>query len=794
MNWNIKIAWRNILKSKLASTINIVGISIGLSTCLLLFSYVNSEFSTDSHFENYERIYRVQSGEDGIWLPYNAVDVMRNTIPEIEKLTCYHKSFSKYNIVSYNEQNYTLDDVILADADFLKVFDYKLLFGNEENCLDVPNSLILGKKEAERIFGDENPIGKTVNYTTTGRRGGTFAFTITAVLDELPQNTSINFRNIISQSFNNKDKIIYQSLRNWNSSNFITHVVLSPNSDIEKVTASINTNILSALPQNHHNREKSYKLNPLKGIYFESLAYWATTQNTGKKSVVLVLGVIGILILLLAGINYFNLMLAQSKKMGKTVATNRIVGANTFSIFLQSVIETGLLLSVATVISIFIIWSGLSYFNTLTDKVFTINEVLTKNLFIYAILFIPLLIFGTLPSLLTNKENIVGILKGTSVLKHNTQQLKYGLVVLQFVITIALIISVLLVNKQNNFLLGSDYRMDKEQIYCIQLNPSIHEKLNSIEQEFNMNPNVLSFSYGYDHYGDFAQGGYGRLMHEEQANEINFSVDYVAGDFINLFNLNLLYGRSFGESKAEENNIIVNKAFVEKCGLSVPLHSSVRLNYARQDYNIVGVVDDFHYKTKHHIIEPIVFMHNKPKSNVMFVKVNPSSSVNMHDIIKGFKKTWEANVQLFPFEGEYLDDHFESLYQSEQRFMKILFTFSVLSIFIGCLGLFGISVFINQMRTSEIGIRKVNGAKVSEILAMLNKDFVKWVAIAFGIACPIAYYAMNKWLENFAYKTTLSWWIFALAGVLALGIALLTVSWQSWRAATRNPVEALRYE
>ncbi len=794
--WKIKIALRNLFTNKLSTSINIVGISIGLATSLLLLTYVKNEFNTDTQFQNHKKIYRVQRGDKGIWLPYAAVDVIKKDVPGIEQTTCFHKSFSTNNIVSYNQNNFALENVILADSDFFKVFDYKVLFGDKSSCLTQPNSLILTKKESNRIFGNINPVGKTVKYTTTGYNGGEFTFTITAIIDDPPENSSINFKSIISQAFSNNSQISYQSSRNWRSSNFITYILLCPNADADKVTEVIRSRIKTALPENSNEHYEVYKLNPLKGIYFDSVYYWAVTQKTGKKPVIIMLGIIGILILVIAGINYFNLVLAQSKKQQKSRATTKIVGASQLNVLGQSILETALVLLFATILSLLFIWLFLPYFNELVGKNFELDTLISlgNSLKIYLILCLSMLLFGALPTLISGKYNIIELLKGKIAGSNSGIDFKYGLIVFQFAITIVLIISVLIIHKQNRFLLNSNYGMDMEQVYCIRLNPSILNQAKIISNEIQKDPRTKNVAFGYDYLGDFAQGGTGSLITEAETRDIEFSEYFVYGDFVDLFKLKVIKGRTFNKNLNEDKSILVNKTFMEKNGISNSELADVKIHYANDYYNIVGVLDDFNFKSKHFQIEPIIFRYSYKNSNILYVKLNTNSLSETKSVIKSIREIWHSNVKVFPFTGEFLDEHYEALYKSEIQFMKIIFAFSILSIFLCCLGLFGITMFLNQLRTKEIGIRKVNGATGIEILKLLNQSILIKIAISFIIGCPIAWYLCKLWLQNFAYKTNMNWWIFAFAGMIAISIALITVSWQTLRAARRNPVEALRYE
>ena len=792
----LKIAWRNLLKSKVSTTINLIGIAVGLFTSILLLTYVKKQFKTDAYLENYERIYRVERNELGIWLPYKAVESIKENVPDVEQITCFHKSFSSDNILSYNDKNFKLDDVILADPDFFKVFKYHGIYGNLANCLDNPNSIVLCKSQAKKIFEDKNPIGETIKYTTTGYGGGEFMFTVTAVIDDPPVNTSIRFKNIISQTFKKNNQDEYQSSRNWTSSNFITYVLLNENAKAEQVTNTIRTTIKNFKPTGLDENFETYRLNPLKGIYFDKVAYWAVTQNTGKKSIVIILGVVAVLILLIAGINYFNLVLAQSKNRLKAIGTSKIIGAGRFYILSQPLIESIIILVTSLLFAALLTAIVIPVFNNLLDQSLEFKEIFSfKNSGIIILsLSLVVILFGLLPSYYVMRQSAVNSIKGDLGTKKSGNNLKYGLVIFQFVITIGLISCLLIIHRQNQFLLKSDYGVDKDHIYCIQLNSSIKDKADYLEQEFLKNPHVRNIAFGFDYFGDFAQGGTAVFNTTGKEETVEYSEFQVYGNFIDVFHLNLLNGKDFDKISTNDNEIIVNKAFVDKYkNIDIP-GSSLTSLYNNKESKIIGVVDDFNYKSKYFPIEPIIFRYDKYLSNVMFININTTSISETQAVISSFQKIWDKTIDIFPFEGEFLSDHYNNIYKSETNFMKIIFSFSFLSILLGCLGLFGISLYINHIRIKEVGIRKVNGARISEILILLNKDFVKWVAIAFVIATPIAYYAMNKWLENFAYKTELSWWIFTLAGVVALGIALLTVSWQSWRAATRNPVEALRYE
>ena len=485
---------------------------------------------------------------------------------------------------------------------------------------------------------------------------------------------------------------------------------------------------------------------------------------------------------------------AQRAKRNKNVGIIKMMGGGKNKIIQMIATESVIQVFMAFILTVILISVTLPFFNNLTSLNYTLSELFSVR---YFALFIVILVFmilitGFIPGIIFSKKMPLGLVRQQKTGKGNNTS-RNGLLVFQFIVTITLIASILVVNKQTNHLQNQELGLDKSNIIYANTNDAIYDNVNALKNELKRIPGIIDYTFSENVLVDNSQN-WGRSMENKgERIDISFSKLSVSPNFFEFFGIKLKEGRGFNENSTKKQEHIFNQTARDEFQVENLQDARVVCSKA-ENGEIVGIVEDYNFESLHVPIRAAGFMCSGDCDGVIYLKINAKNSKSLNNTITRVEQTWNQLSPDFPFEYNFLDKKWETHYQKDKQFQTIISYTTFISILLSCLGLIGLTFFVMEQRIKEIGIRKVNGAKVREVLAMLNKDFVKWVAIAFIVACPIAYYAMNKWLENFAYKTVLSWWVFALAGVLALGIALLTVSWQSWRAATRNPVEALRYE
>ena len=777
---------RSIKRNPLYATINITGLVIGFVCVVFIAFWIKNELSYDQSHKNADQIYRVHryfydtNGTENLHLPYVAPPIgplLKNEFSEIESISR----------VSHTGMLFTLDnqkiiepDVCFAEPDILKIFTFEGLPSKGE-LITEPLTAIVSDNIAKKYFKGEHAIGNTLEFFD--EYGNSYNLRITGTFKNWGQNS--HFHPEIFISFSTYESAVgTNELKDWGSNNYETFALMrnQPQKLDSRFDAFINKQF-----ENGTNWTK-IRMEKLSDIHFN----WY-----GSRSNIYILLSIALLILLLGSINYMNLNTAIYTKRIKEIQIKKIVGATRKRIVTQLMIESVLFCFISLIAALFIVSFTISrldqfFNNNLSFSVRENFDLITG--FILLSVFVGLL-SGLYPAFFA-VSNKMSVLSNREVPKAGKMSFRNALVVFQFFVSIALIMSFLAVNKQLNFLRTTDLGFNKENVITLNASPNLIEKFDVFRQELVQNPNIISVSGSKRIPSQrLADSNGAKIIDNGKMSSLGFRVANVRIDeyFIPTYEIKLIAGNNLTSQKKEEKEYLINRSGVEKIGWKSPeIAIGQFIEYGGEKGKVVGVVENFHYESLHNAVFPIILYNEPSDFNRVSIRVTPA---NLSNTIAFIEKTWQNfNVSGSPFSYQFIDERFNQLYQSEQYTKSIFSYFMVLAISIAILGLIGLSLFVMERRTKEIGIRKVNGARISEVMTMLNRDFVKWVAIAFVIATPISWYAMNKWLENFAYKTTLSWWIFALAGLLALGIALLTVSWQSWKAATRNPVEALRYE
>ena len=548
---------------------------------------------------------------------------------------------------------------------------------------------------------------------------------------------------------------------------------------------------LAEVPADERN-DISYGMTPFEKVYFD-LPELDVTRH-GNKFMLSIIGIVGVFILLLACVNYVNMITAQREKRYKSIGIFKVLGSTRKRILEMTITESLALLFMSIFCSVVITTLLLPWFNLLSASSFSMNDLFSMN-YLLLLLIVSgtmILLTGIVPGFIFSKKPaILLIRKNTSSVGSNW--VRNSLLVFQFTVSIALIVSILFINRQNNYIQNQNTGFNKENIIYANTNNEIANHIEAFKNELKKIAGINDFTFSESVLIANDQNWGMGLINKGEAYDVGFSKMSVAPNFFHFFGIKLNEGVTFNEASKINGDFIFNRK--AKTYFRIEKLEDVRVNYSKPDKgHVIGIVDDYNFESLHVPIRPAGFMCSGNCDDVIYLKMNTKNRIAFNTAMKEVEQLWKRISPNFPLEYKFLDQAYATLYAKESQFQRFLLYTTIISLVLSCLGLVGLTFFVMEQRTKEIGVRKVNGAKISEVMVMLNRDFVKWVAIAFVIATPIAWYSMNMWLESFAYKTTLSWWIFALAGLLALGIALLTVSWQSWKAATSNPVEALRYE
>jgi len=792
----IKLIVRSLRKRKVVSLINILGLAIGLASFILITLYVDKEFKTDRFQKNYDQIYRIEN-KFGVYNSDQVNRLFKEQIPEFNKIAVLHADWSDLATFEVNGKQFDPGKIIFANNDFKDIFQLEPIAGNVSDCLEDPNSVVLTETTSQKLFGEVNPVGKTIPYHSNG--WGSMLLTVTAVIRDYPQSSSLQFDGIITTSSLDIVNWYKQGKDHWGQIIYLSFVKIDHAQKLDALTDRMNELMKTHAPGWVLEDDLPYRLKPLNELYFDTGAGYSDDllRHTGKYKLILIL-IIGILIPVIACINQVNLTTAQANVRLKKINIQETVGAPKGQIFVQLILESLLLTFISFLLACLFIFIVLPAFNSLTGSSFSISGIFSFHNLMKYFLLVPFVavITGIFPSYFLSSRKFFQPAPKISMAGINRLNQRSLLTVVQFVITIVLMISSLVILEQVKLFTGKQVGFDKEKMVYSYLPAILDDKKKTLREELMRIPEVENVAFSSLVPGD-ANGGDNAspLISEGQSKRVKYHSLSVSENFIELFGLEIVKGESFKRvSSSLDRPVIINETAAREFGLDDPLKARIQYNSKTNVGNIVGVVKDFNYRSLHYAMDPMVLILQPGNCSILNLKMNTNTFSRTEAAINKIKEVWDKYSIDTPFEVHFLDEELQNLYNSEKKFLKTFNLFAGISIFISCMGLLGMSLFIVENRTKEIGIRKVNGARISEVMALLNKDFIKWVLIAFLIATPIAYYAMNKWLENFAYKTNLSWWIFALAGLLALGIALLTVSWQSWKAATRNPVEALRYE
>ncbi len=788
---NIKYYFRSLLKHKLTTLISIIGISLGFASCIIIGLHVKSELSFDNFHANKKHIYRLLSPtEKGNFSASVTYRLGNDCVENIDGVKAFARLYNLNgpNSIAYNKEIYKADKLFYTDPGIMNIFSFDFIEGSRESALDAPGKVILTKNIAENLFGKSAAYGKTIILDNNE------TLTVSGVVKSFPLNSHFDFNYLVClpSVIENWGNWVHKA---WSFSNFTTYLVFDENYTEEKFYDDFERFAQTAVDDENRASVQKTKLQKLSDIHLHSKQIEDDFETKGSFESILILISLAICILLIGTINYASLNISNVSKRVKEVVIRKISGANRRNIVANYITES-VILSISSIVLAYlfikIIYSSLIGY---LDLNFDISELTNLSVIAVSIGIALLIAFlsGIYIAKNTLKHNSVELLRGKQFSKVVGFSKSHVFLSVQFSISIVLIISSIFIFKQLNHVQTKHLGYEMDKVISVPIVKSI-ETRNVLKETLLKNPQIKgvtiasSFPPNGHHNSNVSEVG------NNETKKMGVKNFFVGENFNQFLDIKITVGRDFhyGSKLDEKESAIVNESFVREMGWKKAIGKHIKNSWDNKELQIIGVVKDFHFKSLHEKVEPVLITLSLEKNlYYMGVKFNGDiTEANLNLVSSVWKHTNPSTL----FEYQVLGDVVNHHYSKNKKQARAILLFSLLAIIITCMGLIATAVFLAQHRTKEIGIRKVNGAKVFEILIMLNRDFIKWVAIAFVIACPVAYYTMNKWLENFAYKTSLSWWIFAVAGVLAMGIAFLTVSWQSWRAATRNPVEALRYE
>ena len=784
----LKIAVRNLIKYKGYSFINITGLAIGLACSIFILLWVHDELTFDHFHKNLDNIYRIEQdqyyGGERYHVnvtPFVVGPAYKEMLPEVVE-QCRETDLGSV-LFKYGDKSIFQDNIMAADPSFFKMFTFPIITSSTDAPLTDPHSIVLTKETAEKYFGDENPIGKSINLNKE------FDFTVVAVVEKPPHNSSITFDAIIPFEFL---KEIGRWSDNWGSNSIFTFLQIQPNTAIEH----INKKLTEILHEKNEGSETDYMLAPLKDIHLYTYFGFGNPQQDVQY--VYIFSIIAIFVLIIACVNFMNLATAKSANRSKEIGLRKVTGANRFGLVKQFFGESILLAVIGTVLAVIIIALLLNVFNTLTTKEIPLS-ILYDPVVVFGLVAITLvtgLLAGVYPALYLSSFQPVQVLRGSLKTGAKNSTFRRVMVVFQFSLSIFLIVGTIVVYSQLNYMRNKKLGYDKEHLVYTFLPRDARPKYEILKNKFKELSGVVDVSGSNqrpDYIGSNSGGANWDGKDPEQTVLIGTQVaDY---NFLHTCGIELVEGRDFSEdfpgdvARDTTGNYLVNEEVVKV--MNVKSAVGKRFEIWGIKGQIVGVMKNFHFLSVKQKIEPLLMLLSPDQVSYMSVRLAKNMIPETMDRLK---EAWAEILPDYPFEFRFVEEDFDWMYRREQRMVDLLKYFSIMAVIIACLGLFGLSSFTAEQRTKEIGIRKVLGANEPSLVYLLCKEFLILVAVSGVIAWPISYYVMTNWLESFAYRFDLGVTIFIFSGVIAVVISLLTVSYQAIKAALANPVNSLKYE
>jgi putative ABC transport system permease protein len=792
-----KTAFRNLLHNKIYSFINIAGLSLGLACAMLIMLYVKDEVSYDRFHKDVSQIYRVEkeTTQEGGDFHYNSYTGyfpgprFATKIPEIQSFVRFQRS----QIDIKTDKDVLSQEICYVDSNFFSVFTFPLLGGSPKTALAEPNSIVLTEETAKKYFANADAMGKTMLLSNGGKL---VPFVVTGVAKNCPQNSSIKFKVLLPLKVSAEDE---RNNGNWFNSFLSTFIVLAPNANVkavqnkmDKVFDSDASGSINEMKSKYgiKNIGISYVLEPLATIHLGKTVHAEDEVLSDKSSSMFsyILSAIALFILLIACINFVNLTVARSVKRAKEIGIRKVIGGTRKQLMIQFLSESFILCLIAFSFAIVIVIAVLPVFSQLSNKALSLSYLFDAKLVIgYVVLFILTgLLAGFYPAAILSNYNPVQTLYSRFNLA-GKNFLQKSLVVFQFALASFLIIATFAIFLQFNYLTTQSLGYDDSNLVTVGKSDMTHNEAALFKLALMKNPNIVDVApkNGGDNNNTVKVSG---------DRQINIAIVTIDASYLSLLKVPVVAGRNFSPDYLSDSThtVLINEAFVKQTGWKQPVGEQVTSFENGEIYTVAGVVKDYHYKPLTEKIEPQLFTMN-PTHNygMVYIKIKPGTETSS---LQYLAKTFKDLFPMSPFDYNFKDQQNAKSYEAEARWKQILLFSAILTIFISCIGLFGLSVLSAEKRTKEIGIRKVLGASVSSIVSILSTDFLKLIFISLIISIPLSWMATNKWLQNYPYRITLSWWLFASGGVLVILIALITISFQSIKAAIANPVKNLRTE
>jgi len=795
----LKTAWRNLWKNKSTSLINLFGLSVGMTAAVFIFLWVQNELSFDNYHRKKDNIYRITNGikvsKDETWVWESSPMLMGETavkeIPEVEKSARITANTWGGPVLNINHKLFQEKTSAWIDKTWFNIFHYDFVAGNATAFGNNPFSIILTESKARKYFGDAGAIGQVIKVDTVN-------YTVQGIIKDNPVNSSFPFDILLQMDGRLSDPAVFKNDKSWNNFGYITFLQLQPGAD----KASVETKLNNIIKSNRTNDNDDVSLQLLNDMYFESDLQSSDLPH-GNKKTTYVFSLLGILLLVTACINYVNLTTAKASLRAKEVSVKKIIGAKKSHLFYQFIIESLVISLSGLIIASVLIQICLPLFNTITEKNFHLpvtSPAMWKVL--GGTLIFSTILNGLYPALLLSSFKPLYVFRGKSLLKLSDSSVRKGLVVFQFTLSVILITGTLIIYKQLKYIQTTNPGYNVTQVMSIQIPYKVYDGFAdekgkagffaTFRNELRSKSSISQVCSGGSEIVNVGNLSSGNADWDGRDTTFNPSIAQLSADvdFQKMFGLQMRSGRWFRQGAGDDHNYILNETAAGLFNMHKPVIGQ-RFTYGGDTGQVIGIVKDFYFKSMHEKIGPLVLSYNSGSGSYFFIKTVPG---NIPAAIHAVETAWNKFIPDQPFTYNFLDDSFNKLYKNDIKTSRLILIFSVITVILSAMGLFGLAAFTAEQRTKEIGIRKVLGASVQQITGLLSKNFITLVLIAIVIATPIAWWMMNKWLQEFAYRITLNAWLFMAAGSLAIIIALLSVSIHAIKAAVANPVKALRTE
>jgi putative ABC transport system permease protein len=803
----LKIAFRNLWNNKVYSLINLSGLALGITCCMLILLLIRHELSYDLHHPEAGQIYRVTTElgkEEEIFksatTPPPVAWNLKKDFPEIAQVTRVMglMGISK-SVFTYQDKRFFEEKGFYVDSTFFQVFHYDFLIGNPQNALNEPNTIVISESIAQKLFNKQDALGKVIKINNNF---GEISYKITGVLKNKQANSHIQANFLMA--FSSKGGISEYAYTNneWVGNNFLyTYLKLKPQTSAKDLEAKLPKFLASYSGEalRKDGRKKVHYLQALTDIHLYSNLENEISANSSIVYVY-ILSAISFLILLIACINFMNLSTARSGKRAKEVGLRKVLGAYKIQLVQQFIGESLLITALAFGLALALLEISLPFFGRLINQklAFSIFENSYNLLYLLGLALFTGFLAGIYPAFYLSAFQPIKVLKGKLGNRFSASFLRKGLVVFQFSISITLIVGTILILQQLNFIQQKDLGFVKSQKLIIPLRtPEAQNQYKVLKNEWEKNAQVLALSGASTYPGTAVLNDQSYYLEGKTAQDAYvLKMNYTDYDFLKSVDFQLIRGRFFDRKfSADSSKVVVNETTLKRLGIALDAAIGKKIKSVRNlgDLEIIGIVKDFHQSSLHQAIDSYIFVLNQNVDFFPYIVLNFKAD-NPNILLQNLQKAWNKSIPSVPFEYSFLENDLAHQYEADQRVFWTIQCFTTIAIFIACLGLFGLASFTTEQRTKEVGIRKVLGASVGQLITLLSQDFLKLILISFLIAIPLAWYVMNQWLQNFAYRIEISWWVFALAGSSALLIALFTVSYQALKAATMNPVEVLKNE